>query len=401
MAPAHFPRISIVNILGKGKGVIAKEHITRGTLIISEKPRVYIPQLDELELMNAIVTLLPEDVNFVFSFPPGPPQQRVPCFPNNAIPCHNAEGRIVGNGLCPTVCRVNHKCRTPEANPNAVYTWNYETKEEELRALKDIHEGQEIEVTYLELENVTDEEPLQFLQSKFGFVCSCPGCARPIAEREASHHRILTYLVFMNGLSDRFREPPLRLITEIEQQLLIICGEGYTGQLRECAHAAFRLCVCYGDLTNAQQWAAICRDTCGLYFGKDSRQFKELDRLSKEPQTFPGWHCARGAPKKLIGPSQRVLQYSYPEVEAAPERGPTIVSDSDTAALYRAMLDKRVKVTSGGEDEVGPDISLAPGPPWVSAPATMVPKLSKGQKKKAKARAKKAEDARLKENSVD
>ncbi|KAJ7673874.1 hypothetical protein DFH06DRAFT_1467288 [Mycena polygramma] len=400
MAPAQFPRISIVNILGKGKGVIANEHITRGTLIVSEKPRIYMPQQDELEIMHAIVTLLPQDdMEFVFSFPPGPPQQQFSWWSNNAIPCFNADGRIVGHGLYPTICRVNHKCRSPKATPNAVYSWNYETEEEELRALKDIHEGQEIEVTYLE--NVTDEEPLQFLQSKFGFVCSCPGCTRPIAEREASHHRILTYLAFMNGLSDRFREHPLRLITEIEQQLLIICEEGYTGQLRECAHAAFRLCAYYGDLTNAQQWAAICRDTCGLYFGKDCRQFKELDRLSKEPQTFTGWHCARATPKKLIGPSQRVLRYSYPKVEAAPKLGPTIVSDSDTAALYRTMLDKRLERSFGGENEVDPDTPFVPAPPPVSASATTVPKLSKGQKKKAKARAKKAEDARLKETSVD
>ncbi|KAJ7114589.1 hypothetical protein C8R43DRAFT_1156670 [Mycena crocata] len=184
MTSTKFPRIAVADIQSKGKGVIAKERICRGTLIVSEKPRITFPAgLDELGVLHAVLTLSQRDLEFFFSFPceetEDPDLGRLKHF----TPCFKA-GRKFASGLYQTICRVNHTCHSPKGAPNAVFVWNDTRGEEELRALKDIHQGQEIEVSYME--NVANyEDPLPNLRRTFGFECSCPGCTRPASEREA------------------------------------------------------------------------------------------------------------------------------------------------------------------------------------------------------------------------
>lgn len=109
------PRIAIVDIAGKGKGVIAQEGIARGTLIISEKPRIILPAISDAGLVKAISALPQEDLSFMSSFPHGPH----PIFGTlkHFIPC--VEDHTMG--LCSTICRVNHTCYSPKGSPNASY----------------------------------------------------------------------------------------------------------------------------------------------------------------------------------------------------------------------------------------------------------------------------------------
>ncbi|KAJ7080639.1 hypothetical protein B0H15DRAFT_953504 [Mycena belliarum] len=136
--------------------------------------------------MRAISSLSKDDRSFLLSFPNAPGDDPIfgrlkhftPCVGDNAA------------GLCPTICRVNHTCYSPKGRPNAAYFWNVTTKEEELRAVADISEGQEIEVSYME-DIINYEDPTTLLRRKFCFECSCKGCTRPAAERLASKQRIL------------------------------------------------------------------------------------------------------------------------------------------------------------------------------------------------------------------
>ncbi|KAJ7131006.1 hypothetical protein C8R44DRAFT_871552 [Mycena epipterygia] len=194
--------------------------------------------------------------------------------------------------LCPTICRVNHTCYSPKASPNAGYFWNVGTKEEELSALREIRAEQEIEVSYMNNPASEGEaDPLTNLREKFGFDCSCSGCARPAAERRASQQRILAYKKFVDGLALRFAlsRDPLRILAVIEAQILIICEEGYTGELCERAHDAFQLCAYYGDEASARKWEEVSRDHYILYPGPTSETVKMARRLAAKPQESEEW----------------------------------------------------------------------------------------------------------------
>jgi hypothetical protein len=124
-ADPMFPCIAIVDVPGKGKGVIAKEHIPRGTLIVSEKPRIILPD-GEVKIRKALSLLSQEDISFMLSFPCGP--NEMPFFGQfkHFTPCVGDDA----SGLCPTICRVNHTCFSPKGSPNATYFWNVNSKEE-------------------------------------------------------------------------------------------------------------------------------------------------------------------------------------------------------------------------------------------------------------------------------
>ncbi|KAJ6557270.1 hypothetical protein DFH09DRAFT_541455 [Mycena vulgaris] len=366
MPGPSFPHISIVDIPGKGKGVIANERIPRGTLIISEKPLIIMPANNEM--FDALSRLTEADLLFLLSFP-----------------CARDEDPIIGRfkhftpcgddvfGLCPTICRVNHTCYSPKASPNAVYIWNESAKEEELRALKEIHEGQEIEVSYTN--NMANyEDPPIYLPKKFGFECSCKGCTRPLAERYASRQRIFAYNNFVLCLPLHFSmlpivRNPLQVLKDLEMQIVIICEEGFTSEVGSRAHEAFELCTFYGDATSARQWEEICCDCYALYNGRNSEIFKTAQTLAAKPQDFPSWK--RLGRRNLKGPSTQVLEYCYPTFETTP-------------AVPNEASSPRVGPTSAAQD---PSTSLARGE---NVPSTSPPqKLSRGQKKNAKSKARK------------
>ncbi|KAJ7501542.1 hypothetical protein B0H11DRAFT_1855311 [Mycena galericulata] len=368
----EFPRISIVDVPGKGKGVIAKEFIPRGTLIISERPRITLPAnasgIIDLRgifgIFQALSALSEEDAEFFQSFPCAPGENPILGRLKHFTPC-------VGDGafgLCPTICRINHTCCSPKESPNSSYVWNRSAKEEELRAIREIHEGQEIEVSYTS--DITNYEPAPaYLRRKFGFECGCKGCTRPAAERHISDQRILAYNAFVPHLHSRFgQESPLQILKDIETQILIVCEEGFTFEIAGRAGDAFELCALYGDAASARRWEEICRDRYAMYLGPNSEEFKTAQRLAARPQDFRAWQML--GRRNLRGPSKHVVEYCYRKVETVPAL-PT--EPSISGVVSKPVASQDTAIASGSY------------PPSGSAP----PKLSKSQKKKAKAKAKK------------
>ncbi|KAJ7768586.1 hypothetical protein DFH07DRAFT_299356 [Mycena maculata] len=103
---------------GKGKDVIGREHIPLGTLIDSEKSTI-TPSMNRDEALKKLASLSQEDRAFLMSFPAcGPTKNPFGERLKHFIPCVGDDAR----GICPT---------------NAPYFWNVDTKEEELRAVKE------------------------------------------------------------------------------------------------------------------------------------------------------------------------------------------------------------------------------------------------------------------------
>ncbi|KAJ7264484.1 hypothetical protein B0H12DRAFT_1180374 [Mycena haematopus] len=187
------------------------------------------------------------------------------------------------------------------------------------------------------------------------------------AERDLSKQRILTYNDFVRDLPRRFGlENPLLILRDIEKHISIICDEGYTGQIGSRAHDAFQLCAYYGDAVSARQWEAICRESHALYQGKDSEAFRKARGLAAKPQDFRAW--SQLGKRNLKGPSKQVLEYS------AKTAVPTANETSNASV--------RVVPTSAAEQGASTSIIQEAG--------AKTQKLTRGQKKNAKAKAKKA-----------
>ncbi|KAK7001717.1 SET domain-containing protein [Favolaschia claudopus] len=298
--------VAVVDIPGKGKGVIARERIPRGTLLVAEKPRIILPATSKEKLLKSMSLLSEEDKAFILTFPgkDSDLEDRLKHF----VPC-------VGDGntcLCPTICRINHTCCSPMSGPNTSYTWNEDSKEEELYAIKEIQKGEEVQVTYMSNASNYDGDPPAYLRRKYNFDCRCPGCTRSPEDRQVSGERIEAYNDFVDILPGRFKtDDPFRILVEIEQQILIICEEGFTGEIDGRAYDAFQLCTAYEDAASAKEWMKLHLKCRALYHGKSTEQYKKSVCYTKNPQMHGGWGYLDAGSLKLRGPSKKVLECFY------------------------------------------------------------------------------------------
>jgi hypothetical protein len=123
-----FPRIQIVDIPGKGQGVVAMEDIPRGTLILSEEPRLKFPR-DPARAMSFFATpALADNMQLLMSFPC---REGADFLTGRFHHCLPMDGNSTFQaGLFPTICKVNHTCCSPYGQPNAAFFWNEETGKE-------------------------------------------------------------------------------------------------------------------------------------------------------------------------------------------------------------------------------------------------------------------------------
>ncbi|KAK7053565.1 SET domain-containing protein [Favolaschia claudopus] len=311
----EFPRIAIIDIPGKGKGVVALERIPRGTLIVAEKPRIILPTepaASKAAYQATLSRLSSDDITFILSFPYlGQAPARHIYDHINHRDRHFVPLGPGMCGLCETICRINHTCSSPKGGPNANYTWKETAEREELYAIKDIQANQEIEVSYISRSCATYKDPSTHLPELYGFHCRCPGCSRSPAERRASEQKIRAFNAFSKQLPKRVllgpNRNPLAILTDIEAQILIICGEGFKDGAVQCAIDAFEICACYEDTASAREWYTLVRDYRALYRGRSSSDYIEAASIVEDPRQTEGWG-AENRKMKLRGPSKRVVE---------------------------------------------------------------------------------------------
>ncbi|KAI1357749.1 hypothetical protein F5Y08DRAFT_351806 [Xylaria arbuscula] len=169
----------VMTIPGRGRGLIAKINILKGTRIICEKP-LFTLENSAPASMNRLVAeklkLLSKDKQREFlslhnSFPGR--FAFVGILKTNALPC--GRGSSIG-GVYTTACLINHSCI-----PNAHNSWNGAAKHETIHATRDILVGEEILISYAE--NELSQARQQKLRESFGFQCSSSDKRRADIER--------------------------------------------------------------------------------------------------------------------------------------------------------------------------------------------------------------------------
>ena len=188
--PKEPPRpYHVVEIPGKGKGVIATRDITRGELLYNESPLFIVPSQSGSSILVLLVDIPEANQSASVSIPPAElmgnllqtlsGNERAALFnlsfvrppPNLSKddPDYDAQvalaitqtngiaAGIRGVGVFPNISRMNHGCSSAF---NAVYSWREGEQKMVVHAIKPIKQGQEILTAYFDTRRPRQERRL-------------------------------------------------------------------------------------------------------------------------------------------------------------------------------------------------------------------------------------------------
>jgi len=187
----------IKDVSGKDQGCVALREIKPGTMILQEKPQMFLPA-GELSIHNLVISFKEmtdfEDEEFLklhnrftnFEELTDLDKAKVNDWKHDLeenMKCNKEEGEaildVIGiyitncfdNGVGIKMSRFNHSCRS-----NAEYRWNEKTDSREIRAVSKIHTGDEITVNYAWDHSMDNFETRQKNLLNWGFECLCDRC---------------------------------------------------------------------------------------------------------------------------------------------------------------------------------------------------------------------------------
>ena len=196
------PPFHVIQIDGKGHGVMAARDIERGARILVEKPLIMLPStkcpgddsnstddaaINSEELEAAVHALSDHDRDAFYALSQsaelyGSRKTALGIVGTNGIPCIH-EGTTFG-AVFATSSRCNHGC-----DANASYKWNAHLGSLTIHATRRILAGEEIVYNYLGF--LTPREHRRgLLRTEFGFECRCSKCCLEGRGRSASDERI-------------------------------------------------------------------------------------------------------------------------------------------------------------------------------------------------------------------
>ena len=192
------PSFEIVDVPGKGKGLVATRFIPSGSLILSESPIVVSEIITGIDEMSSHWTKLCETVTkldvkkknlFLSLHNARPDLQLLGLFGSNSITIpsfkdtNSSDTSKPKAAIFPTISRINHSCA-----PNVVWSWNKQRSKEELRAIVDINTGSEIFASYVNILFPSNNRKKE-LSYKYNFNCQCSICSLPSNELEDSDQK--------------------------------------------------------------------------------------------------------------------------------------------------------------------------------------------------------------------
>ncbi|KAF1919613.1 hypothetical protein BDU57DRAFT_554829 [Ampelomyces quisqualis] len=173
---------SVVSIPGKGFGLVATQHIPRATTILLDAPRIiasaefpsHLSRTQGSQLFDRALAQLPHaDRELVLGLGKslgGSDMEDI--MKTNAFACQFHDGGEDEAYMClfPNVARINHACR-----PNAHARFVPKTLLMEIKALRDISPGEEIEISYGRVD-LQQKERKKLYNQGWNFDCTCDMC---------------------------------------------------------------------------------------------------------------------------------------------------------------------------------------------------------------------------------
>lgn len=302
------PLFEVKTVPGKGKGLVARFNIAKGTRIICEKPLFTTPNLSSIRQMESNIAmqlkLLSKTQQRQFlllhkNFPGKYPFSGV--VKTNALPC--GPNSVIG-GVYPTVCLINHSCL-----PNAHNSWNSDTRFEIIHAIRYIKAGQEITISY-DKGGPSDSRHTD-LKDAFGFDCDCSVCSLPLAELQVSDARRLQIQHLDDAIGDpsRVMNRPDDCLADCHALLQTLKEEYHNGagaSIARLYYDAFPICITHGDQARASVFARKAHESRVICEGEDSPETRKVKNLMEIPASHMNfgfstrWKTAKGlVPKGL------------------------------------------------------------------------------------------------------
>ncbi|KAK4176680.1 set domain-containing 5 [Triangularia setosa] len=312
-APSSAPQASFLyavqTILDKGQGLVATSKITKGTRILSEAPLFKVPpdkpnrKVKEALIIKELKRLDKDQQRAYFALHNAHGTDHSPFLGiarTNVLPL-GSQARE--GGLFLEASRINHSCR-----PNAQNTWNANIGRLTIHALRDIKEGEEITITYLDqtTEYVSRQ---QFLKGSFSFGCRCELCVLPPARRRESDGRLSE----INSIDEKLGQMGSRMfgynkiLHLLRTMFRLFEEEGiWDASIPRAYYDAFQIACMYGDDTRAKIFAERAHAARVIIEGDDSPGVARLKRFAEQPTQHESYrrlaHSPRGVrPPQSVG----------------------------------------------------------------------------------------------------
>jgi hypothetical protein len=278
------PLFDIKDIPGKGRGLIARFNLSKGTRILCEKPLLTAVAMPRRELELTLVTrlrALPKASQRQFlslhnKSPGSYPFSTI--FKTNALPC--GSNSVVG-GVYPTICLINHSCI-----PNSHNNWNEHEKHETIHAVRPIKAGDEITIPYDH--GGPSAKRRAFLKESFGFDCSCYRCFGSSSELQESDTRRRLIQSLDDAIGD-----PMNMMVRLKESLsnclslLQILKAEYDDGAEplnaRLYYDAFQVSIAHGDQARASIFADKAYQARVVCEGEDSPETQRVKAFALKP----------------------------------------------------------------------------------------------------------------------
>ncbi|KAK3314537.1 hypothetical protein B0H66DRAFT_593257 [Apodospora peruviana] len=173
--------------------------------------------------------------------------------------------------------RMNHNCL-----PNAFTRTNHSSFAMEVIALRDIRDGEEITISYLDASTEsTSKERRNKLSSDWNFDCGCSICAPGKGTKEESDRR-REKIAKERKLLQSSRGDAAKIMRHVETMLGLFDEEGMIMPKAEyyalAAHASKHL----GRRKDAMEFAELAKGQWNIIFGPESRECASMDEFQLE-----------------------------------------------------------------------------------------------------------------------
>ncbi|KAH6637398.1 hypothetical protein C7974DRAFT_140533 [Boeremia exigua] len=303
------------DVPGRGKGLVVKEKISKGTRILSEEAVVTLSEsagserlrISICKQVEALSEMQRRDFLSMHNIHPyrNAAEQYLGIFRTNSLPAEAVGDR---GAIFPEACRINHAC-----DNNAQKNWNEKTKRHTVHALRDINKGEEITITYLgPLKNRKARQ--EVLRERFDFECLCRLCSLPPEQSQESDRR-LEDIHRLDGVIDQLGADgvlvsPLRTLRYFDQQVRLYIEQGRedVGFAQALANAA-QLVIANSDLARGRIFAERAASVWKTILGGDSTQAIKHRALAQDPSKYELFGVARKWKTKVdetpqgLGPS--------------------------------------------------------------------------------------------------
>ena len=273
-------------IPAKGQGLIATSMILKGTRILSEAPLFKVPrhatdtQAVEGVIIKELRSLSRDQQRAFFSLHNAHGSSYSPFLgiaKTNVLPL--GSGAPEG-GLFLEASRINHSC-----SHNTQNTWNANLNQLTIHALRDIEEGEEITISYLDGSESYDTRQLS-LKNKFSFDCACELCSLPPDQRQQSDQRLdeITRLDSMIGDGRRIVFAPVACLHDAHTLLRLLEEEHVAdGRIPRLYYDALQIVIANGDQARAKVFAEKAYAARVILEGEDSPETIRLKGLAERP----------------------------------------------------------------------------------------------------------------------